>query len=283
MKARRACPAGSPPFPGDQVDAVVLIESGEPEHGCDTLRPRRERAGESLRSKCRSRRRASPNSHSSARPTALRRLRSRRRPRRDRDSNRPLVIPVSDWERSNRFYADVLGARVSAAWPRRAYRFGEQQLNVHGPGFEPDPVAGTPVAPGDSDLCFVWPGTIEDAVEHLQRHGVPIEAEPADATAAAARDGLYFAATRTAACSSSLLVFELAAGARSSRSAAATGRRSASASRSAPLHPERFGLRRRRRRKPSLTVVGLGRSRRCACGWTTRRRRLDAVVAMGGA
>jgi catechol 2,3-dioxygenase-like lactoylglutathione lyase family enzyme len=34
--------------------------------------------------------------------------------------------------------------------------------------------------PGGSDLCFVWPGTVEDAVEHLKRHGVPIEYGPVE-------------------------------------------------------------------------------------------------------
>jgi catechol 2,3-dioxygenase-like lactoylglutathione lyase family enzyme len=44
------------------------------------------------------------------------------------------VIHVSDWERSNRFYAEALGAelieRGRGTW---AYRFGSTQLNVHGP------------------------------------------------------------------------------------------------------------------------------------------------------
>jgi catechol 2,3-dioxygenase-like lactoylglutathione lyase family enzyme len=44
------------------------------------------------------------------------------------------VIAVTDWERSTRFYRDVLGAElVELELGRFAYRFGEQQLNVHGP------------------------------------------------------------------------------------------------------------------------------------------------------
>jgi catechol 2,3-dioxygenase-like lactoylglutathione lyase family enzyme len=38
--------------------------------------------------------------------------------------------------------------------------------------------ARLPVQPGNSDLCFRWDGPIEEAVEHLQRLGVPIEAGP---------------------------------------------------------------------------------------------------------
>jgi catechol 2,3-dioxygenase-like lactoylglutathione lyase family enzyme len=88
------------------------------------------------------------------------------------------VIHVSDWERSNRFYHEVLGAElvpVGAGW---AYRFGSEQLNLHGPGVQGTPVARLPVAPGGSDLCFEWPGPIAEAQAHLARHGVIIEEGP---------------------------------------------------------------------------------------------------------
>jgi catechol 2,3-dioxygenase-like lactoylglutathione lyase family enzyme len=91
------------------------------------------------------------------------------------------VIAVSDWERSNRFYTDVLGAElVELTYGRYAYRFGEQQLNVHGPGSEPHPRAADPVRPGNSDLCFRWDGPIDGAVEHLRGHGVEVELGPVD-------------------------------------------------------------------------------------------------------
>jgi catechol 2,3-dioxygenase-like lactoylglutathione lyase family enzyme len=91
------------------------------------------------------------------------------------------VIAVSDWDRSNAFYTDVLGAElVELSYGRFAYRFGDQQLNVHGPGSEPHPRAADPVRPGNSDLCFVWPGTIEQAVSHLSGYGVEIEEGPVD-------------------------------------------------------------------------------------------------------
>ena len=64
------------------------------------------------------------------------------------------VVAGSDWDVSNRFYRDVLGADVGAN------------------------VARIPVQPGNSDLCFVWPGPIEDAVAHLESHGVTIETGP---------------------------------------------------------------------------------------------------------
>jgi catechol 2,3-dioxygenase-like lactoylglutathione lyase family enzyme len=90
-----------------------------------------------------------------------------------------VVIAVSDWERSNAFYRDVLGAElVQLDRGRWAYRFGEQQLNVHGPGSTPSPRAQRPVQPGNSDLCFVWSGPIEEAVRHLQEAAVEIEEGP---------------------------------------------------------------------------------------------------------
>ena len=75
------------------------------------------------------------------------------------------VVHVSAWRRSNAFYRDVLGA---------------QQLNVHGPGVDAGPVAGVPVPPGGSDLCFVWPGRISAAERHLRRHGVEVETGPVE-------------------------------------------------------------------------------------------------------
>lgn len=88
------------------------------------------------------------------------------------------VIHVSDWERSNSFYRDVLGAEVVPVADRWSYRFGEQQLNLHGPGVVATPVARLPVQPGNSDLCFEWPGPISEAKEHLARHGVEVELGP---------------------------------------------------------------------------------------------------------
>ncbi|HEY1316072.1 MAG TPA: VOC family protein [Gaiella sp.] len=92
------------------------------------------------------------------------------------------VVAVSDWDVANRFYREVLGAEIvpMAPPPRVAYRLAEgTQLNVHGPGVDVGSnVARDPVRPGNSDLCFMWPGPIEEAVEHLERHGIAIETGP---------------------------------------------------------------------------------------------------------
>jgi catechol 2,3-dioxygenase-like lactoylglutathione lyase family enzyme len=104
------------------------------------------------------------------------------------------VIAVSDWDRSNAFYRDVLGAEVDQkdAWFGH-YRFGNWRLNVHGPGFA-GLNAGKPVEPGNSDLCFVWPGPIEDAVAHLRQNGVAIVAGPLEGESGASGRGrhVYF-------------------------------------------------------------------------------------------
>jgi catechol 2,3-dioxygenase-like lactoylglutathione lyase family enzyme len=88
------------------------------------------------------------------------------------------VITVSDWERSNRFYCDVLGAELVPFPTGWAYRFGNEQLNVHGPGQDGVPNAQIPVPAGGSDLCFEWPGPVEEAVAHLHTHRIPIEVGP---------------------------------------------------------------------------------------------------------
>jgi catechol 2,3-dioxygenase-like lactoylglutathione lyase family enzyme len=90
------------------------------------------------------------------------------------------VIHITDWDRSNSFYREVVGAQVVEVGPNYAYRFGNAQLNIHGPGVEAEPLAHVPVAPGNSDLCFTWEGPIEAAVQHLGRNGVEIELGPVE-------------------------------------------------------------------------------------------------------
>jgi catechol 2,3-dioxygenase-like lactoylglutathione lyase family enzyme len=75
------------------------------------------------------------------------------------------VIKVSDWAVSNRFYAEVLGAEVIPRGEGFMYRFGDFQLNLHGPGLKPTPIATIPVAPGNS---------------HLEHLSVPIELGPVE-------------------------------------------------------------------------------------------------------
>ena len=90
-----------------------------------------------------------------------------------------VVISVSDWGRSNSFYRDVLGAElIELTRGRWAYRLANTQLNVHGPGSTPEPVALAKAPPGAADLCFEWDGAIEGALEHLRDTGVDVEQGP---------------------------------------------------------------------------------------------------------
>jgi catechol 2,3-dioxygenase-like lactoylglutathione lyase family enzyme len=106
------------------------------------------------------------------------------------------VVGVSDWTVSNRFYRDVLRAELvpHGESPRVAYRFEDTQLNVHGPGVDVSTnVARLPVQPGNSDLCFVWPGPIDTAIQHLHAHGVEVETGPVGRLGARGRGvSVYF-------------------------------------------------------------------------------------------
>jgi len=88
------------------------------------------------------------------------------------------VVAVSDWERSNAFYRDVLGAelvRRGAGW---SYRFGDQQLNVQGPDDAGGSPTSVPIRPEHSHMCWRWEGPIDEAIAHLERHGVAVEVGP---------------------------------------------------------------------------------------------------------
>ena len=89
-----------------------------------------------------------------------------------------VVIHVTDWSRSNRFYQEVLGAEVVQRGEGFVYRIAGQQLNVHGPGVQVQEVARLPVQPGNADLCFCWYGSLAEAQAHLERCGVDIISGP---------------------------------------------------------------------------------------------------------
>jgi len=89
-----------------------------------------------------------------------------------------VVIHVSDWERSNAFYRDVIGAEVIANGRGFAYRLGRFQFNCHGPNLDGNPKARLPVMPGNSDICFTFQGSVENAAAHLHAHNVEIELGP---------------------------------------------------------------------------------------------------------
>ena len=82
------------------------------------------------------------------------------------------VIAVSSWERSNAFYRDVVGAVVvelGSAGTSTALVISTSACTARAQSR--CLTARDPARPGNSDLCFEWPGTIDDAVAHLAAHG----------------------------------------------------------------------------------------------------------------
>jgi len=95
-----------------------------------------------------------------------------------------VAITAADPEATMAFYRDVLGAEVlyEDKWragkiPVYSLQVGANRINVHDPerdkGLPPEMVAGVPT-PGSEDFCFRWEGPIEEAIEMLESHQVPI-------------------------------------------------------------------------------------------------------------
>ena len=88
------------------------------------------------------------------------------------------VIHVSDWEIAKDFYSRVMGAEAVAVKDGYVFRWGDKQLNCHGPDKFAEPKARVPVEPGNSDLCFRWNGPIDAALSHLANEGIDVELGP---------------------------------------------------------------------------------------------------------
>lgn len=87
------------------------------------------------------------------------------------------------------FYTRVLGMTLesfvggSPPVERRAFRFGNQKINLHVKGAEFEPKAHLPV-PGALDLCFIASIPLDQVIERLQREGWPILEGPVFRTGA---------------------------------------------------------------------------------------------------
>jgi catechol 2,3-dioxygenase-like lactoylglutathione lyase family enzyme len=91
-----------------------------------------------------------------------------------------VAMPVGDIERSVEFYQRVLGAIPLGLEKWRegkaivvSISFGRNKFNLHPPDNRITLKAAHPMV-GGGDYCFVWPGTIASAVEHLARLDIPI-------------------------------------------------------------------------------------------------------------
>ena len=91
-----------------------------------------------------------------------------------------IVITVNDIEKTCRFYCDVLGMTETHYGDNRiALEFGKQKINVHPISNDITPTASKPVA-GSVDICLVSDSSIDDVVNTLNHHGIPVEEGPVE-------------------------------------------------------------------------------------------------------
>ncbi len=95
-----------------------------------------------------------------------------------------LVLTVANIEITLNFYQRVLGMeKQTFASNRVALKFGNQKINLHQAGNEPEPKATMPL-PGSADLCFVAQSPLSDAMQHVRDCGVDILEGPEARTGA---------------------------------------------------------------------------------------------------
>lgn len=100
-----------------------------------------------------------------------------------------LVLTATDERETIRFYCDVLGMRLETfvggqpPVERKAFRFGQQKINLHLRGHEFEPKAHLPV-PGSQDLCFIASIPLAEVIERLNQVGWPILEGPVTRTGA---------------------------------------------------------------------------------------------------
>ncbi|QSI30306.1 VOC family protein [Variovorax sp. RKNM96] len=98
-----------------------------------------------------------------------------------------LVLTTANEETCVRFYVDALGMTLETFGAgRKAFRFGNQKINLHVKGHEFEPKADVPT-PGSLDLCFIAAVPLEAVIERLGEKGVPIIEGPVIRTGATSR------------------------------------------------------------------------------------------------
>jgi catechol 2,3-dioxygenase-like lactoylglutathione lyase family enzyme len=94
-----------------------------------------------------------------------------------------LVLTTAREAECIRFYTEVLGMRLESfvggtpPVERKAFRFGEQRINLHVQGREFEPKAHLPV-PGALDLCFLASVPLAQVIERLNAQDWPIVEGP---------------------------------------------------------------------------------------------------------
>ena len=95
-----------------------------------------------------------------------------------------LVLTVADIDATVAFYTRVLGMEaVTFGAGRTALAFGRSKINLHRAGHEFEPKALRPT-PGSADLCLISAGPLDQVIEDLAAHGIPVEEGPVERTGA---------------------------------------------------------------------------------------------------
>jgi catechol 2,3-dioxygenase-like lactoylglutathione lyase family enzyme len=95
-----------------------------------------------------------------------------------------LVLTAVDADATVDFYTRVLGMQLETFGAgRRAFRFGDQKINLHVRGHEFEPKAHVP-APGALDLCFIASIPLEQVIARLNDAQWPVIEGPVARTGA---------------------------------------------------------------------------------------------------
>ncbi len=98
-----------------------------------------------------------------------------------------LVLTTADEPACVRFYVDVLGMTLETfGQGRKAFRFGDQKINLHIQGHEFEPKAHAAL-PGTLDLCLIASVPLDEVIARLHNMSVPIIEGPVLRTGATAR------------------------------------------------------------------------------------------------
>jgi catechol 2,3-dioxygenase-like lactoylglutathione lyase family enzyme len=100
-----------------------------------------------------------------------------------------LVLTTANEEACVDFYTRVLGMKLESfiggtpPVERKAFKFGNQKINLHIKGKEFEPKADIPT-PGSLDLCFIADRPLEQVISKLGEMGWPIMEGPVIRTGA---------------------------------------------------------------------------------------------------
>lgn len=98
-----------------------------------------------------------------------------------------LVLTTSNEEACVGFYVGLLGMALETFGEgRKAFKFGEQKINLHVKGKEFEPKAHLPV-PGGLDLCFIAAVPLDEVIARLNARGAHIIEGPVARTGATGR------------------------------------------------------------------------------------------------